>query len=357
MGNRNRKKIREQYDYENAFDKRLEDLDSLFVEEMMKNKVGLHYVTKTIKSGKILEIEIYPAFKGRNDIPKVTLKNKLQNDLNEKNSRKRFIRLVNENFGEGDLWLTLTYEDNFHPKTEEEAKRNISNYLKRVNRLRKKRGLKNAKYIYIMEWEETRCHYHIPMEGGIERDKLEDMWKFAVINNTSRIHPNEEGITGLAAYMADKKRKKGKRRWTSSKNLKQPKESVNHRKTGKRQVEKMVRDYEEIRTFFEKDKKWSENHQFVDAEVFYNKFNCAYYIRIKARERRWKKDERKKRESDTGHSNNHMYHDYDVGGMGGHTTAKRLQADTGNNTGRENHERTAGEDGRKNTVHSDIHYL
>lgn len=300
MGNGNRKRIRDQYDYENAFDKPLDDLNEIFIEEMMKSKPGLHYATKSIKSGRVFEIEIYPVFNCKSDIPKVRIDNsRSQNNLNDKNSRKRMIRAVNRNFEKNDLWLTYTYDDEHHPKTREQAKRNITNYLKRVNRLRKKRGLKNAKYLYILEWEEsedgTRCHYHVLMEKGIDRDTLEDMWYYAVRNNSTRLHPDEEGISGLAAYMADKKRSKGERRWTPSKNLKKPVESVSHAKIrSRRQVEKMAMDYEEIRTFFEKEKRWNK-YQFMRAEVMYNKFNAAFYIHITARERDWENHAKKNR--------------------------------------------------------------
>ena len=289
-----KRKIRDQYDYENTFDKYVKDLDQLFVEVMMENKVGLHYATKMIRSGKRFEVEIYPIFKNKGDIPisRIKINAKAQRDLNEKNSKKKFVRLVEANFGEGDFWLTLTYDEGNDPKTEEEAKKNIRNYLTRVNRLRKKQGLGNAKYIYITEWdgggEGPRCHYHLIIEGGIERDTLEGMWKFAIRKDSSRLYEGEEGLGGLAGYLADKKRGKWERRWNSSKNLKKPKISVSHSKTGKRQVERMVKDYEEIRGYFEKEEQWKE-FRFLGAEVMYNKFNCAYYIRINARKKSWEK--------------------------------------------------------------------
>lgn len=290
-----KRKVGDQYDYENAFDKYVKDLDRLFVEAMMKNKVGLHYATKTIRSGKRFEVEIYPVFKRKGDIPipRIKINEKAQRNLNEKNSRKKFVRLVEANFGEGDLWLTLTYDDGSHPETMEEAKRNMANYLKRVNRLRKKQGIGNAKYIYIMEWgsDGPRCHYHLIIEGGIGRDELESMWRFAVVKDSARLYEGEEGLRGLSEYLADKKRAKWERRWTSSKNLKKPEVAVNHSKTGKRQVERMVRDYEEIREYFEREERW-KGFRFVDAEVMYNEFNCAYYIHIEAREKRWKEDSR-----------------------------------------------------------------
>ena len=300
-------KRRDQYDYESAFGNRLGELDGIFIEEMMKDRVGLHYATKTIKSGKVLEVEIYPWFNRKADIPHIQYERpdnrKAQNSLNSKKSRRRLIRLVNANFGEGDYWITLTYRDDCYPESEEAAKRHLTNYIKRVNRRRKRAGLENARYIYIMEWEEgpegTRCHFHLLMEGGIDRNELEDMWKFSVVNDTSRIHPDGDGITGLAEYLAKKqRRKKGQRHWNSSKGLKQPEESVSHSKTRKKQVEKMVRDYEEIRAYFEKDRAWKQ-YEFVDAEVMYNKFNCAFYIRIRARERSWEQNGRKRKEGGT----------------------------------------------------------
>lgn len=294
-----KKKVKDQYDYENAFDKNIADLDMLFVEEMMKNRIGLHYATKTIHSGKLFEVEIYPVFKKRGDIPCPKVKagaKKAQRNLNEKNSKKRFIRLVEANFGEGDFWLTLTYDEGRYPETRERAEKDISNYLKRVNRRRKKIGLLNAKYIYIMERGEgkdgIRCHFHLIIEAGIGRDELEGMWKFADIKDSSRLYPNEEGLVGLATYLADKKRGKWERRWNSSKGLKKPVESVSHSKTGKRQVERMVKDYEEVRGYFERN--WA-GYQIRGAEVMYNDFNCAFYIRIKARERSfWGNGEREK---------------------------------------------------------------
>lgn len=324
MGKKGR---RDQYDYESAFESRLDELDNIFVEAMMRNRVGLHYVTKTIKSGKVLEVEIYPWFNSRADIPHIKPDNvKAQNSLNDKNSRKRLIRLVNANFGEGDYWITLTYKDDCYPESEKEAKRHITNYIKRVNRRRKRAGLENAKYIYIMEWEDgpegTRCHFHLLMEGGIDRNELEDMWKFSVVNDTSRIHPDEDGITGLAEYLAKKKRrKKGQRHWSSSRGLKQPKESVSHSRTKKKQVEKMAVDYEEIRAYFERDKSWKQ-YQFVDAEVMYNRFNCAFYIRIRARERSWEQNGRKRKEGGTG-SNMH--------------TVRRRTVCNGDGDGKQNH--------------------
>lgn len=309
-GGRRRKRKRkrgDQYDYDEAFCNDLDRLGAIFIEEMMRNKVGLHYATKTIRSGPVFEVEIYPVFRSAKDmpVPRVRLDNrKAQRDLNSRRARRYLIRLINCNFGEGDFWMTLTYMDSRYPATERRAKKDMGNYIRRVNRLRRRRGMGNAKYIYIMEWEDgadgTRCHFHLLMEGGIGRDELEDMWGHSVVNDTSRLHPGEDGVTGLAMYLVSKKRRrKGVRTWVPSKNLEKPKESVSHSKTGRRQVERMARDHEEIRSYFERDPGWGK-YRFVDAEVMYNEFNCAFYVRIKAVERSWGRDGRKGKEGGRG---------------------------------------------------------
>ena len=38
-----------------------------------------------------------------------------QDKLNDKNARRKFIWLAESNFGEGDIFLTLTYKDKYLP--------------------------------------------------------------------------------------------------------------------------------------------------------------------------------------------------------------------------------------------------
>lgn len=62
------------------------------------------------------EIEIYPQFRSMDEVPPEgrTIKkdnNKAQKNLNDKNARKYVERLINENFSDRDIWMTLTYDD------------------------------------------------------------------------------------------------------------------------------------------------------------------------------------------------------------------------------------------------------
>lgn len=165
-----------------------------------------------------------------------------QIDWNDYNARRRFTQLVNTNFGEGDFHITLTYKPENLPDTTDEAERILKNYLRRVSYLRNKQGLSPLKYISIPSCTfksdgvtPARIHHHIIMNGGLERDTIEDLWrkrrerkhpkgeKIGYVN-ADRLQPEESGLAALCEYLA--KQTGGKKRWSSSQNLDKP-ETVN----------------------------------------------------------------------------------------------------------------------------------
>lgn len=75
-----------------------------------------------------------------------------QRNLNDKNARRYLIELGNGNFGEGDLHVTLTYKNEFRPQTIEEAERNVTNFIRRINYRRKRKHLDKLKYILVTEY-------------------------------------------------------------------------------------------------------------------------------------------------------------------------------------------------------------
>lgn len=203
------------------------------------------YRVKEIRSGGRLELEIYPYWDAR---PKSGVKShKLkesriaQKNQNEKDSRKRFIRLLCVNFTRKDLHVTLTYEtfDGQRLPTLEEVLRDIRNYLSRINRRRKKAGLESAKYMYVIEGakeegeKRTRIHAHLILEDGLSRDEIESLWPFGYAN-ADRLQPNDFGLEGLGRYLM--KDPNGRRRWCSSKNLKQPEVRIYDHKISRRTI-------------------------------------------------------------------------------------------------------------------------
>lgn len=292
------------YDYEAAFAKSIEDLHEYFVEQMLKNRYKCVYALKEITAGEQFEVEIYPEFKTMDDVPaegKVKRDNsKAQRNLNDKNSRKYVERLLNHNFGDTDIWITLTYGAGEEPENMEAAIRNMQNYIRRIAYQRKKRGLPAAKYIYITEHSpdaEIRWHHHLVMDGMLDMDTVESTWKKGRRNETRRLEKDEHGLTGMSIYITkEKDRKKGEKRWNSSQNLKQFRVRKVHSKppaAGKgsykpigKYVDGFVRDRANIE---EQMKRWYPDYDFTDSGVYYNDFNGMFYIR--ARMRRKKDDE------------------------------------------------------------------
>lgn len=242
---RRKKNVYVEYDYEEAYQKQIENLEEDIIKRMMDGKkIKYVYATKEIKAGEQLEVEIYPEFtrKRVEEIPEEGRRKKdrqAQRNLNEKNSRKQCERVINENFGDRDIWATFTYSAEYTPASMKVAKSHMQNYIRRLNYQRKKRGLPNARYVYVTEQgDKGRWHHHIVLDGDMDMDTVESLWTYGKRNQVRRLQKDENGLVGMAKYVSKPKGKgkdseegKYKKIWTSSKNLKKPDEHKNHYKT------------------------------------------------------------------------------------------------------------------------------
>ena len=167
-----------------------------------------------------------------------------QAELNDKNARRYLVQLGNGNFGEGDIHLSVTYSEEFLPGSVEEAEKEVRNYLSRVSYHMRKAGTE-LRYILVTEYgysrdgtRLTRVHHHIILNGGLPRDKIESLWskgrKPIGWANADRLKPDKNGIEALCRYLL--KNPQGKKRWSSSRNLKRPYESRNDSKYSYRKV-------------------------------------------------------------------------------------------------------------------------
>lgn len=182
------------------------------------------YIQKTIRAGKFLEVEEYPIGSDGRRLPRKNKEkpsSKTQAQLNEKNAKKKLARLLSCNFGENDFFMTLTYHDK-STVTEDEAKKELVNFLRRLRNLYKKKELPELKYIAITELDKKDgLHHHLALSGGVSRDEVESVWKKG---RTRTSYIEEDRIRGLANYFTKQSQDKtpGKRRWLQSKNLTQP---------------------------------------------------------------------------------------------------------------------------------------
>lgn len=270
------------YDYELAYTKNANDLNESMVEKMLRNgKIKSIYATKTILSGNQLEVEIYPEFTRRSEIPvpKVKKDRKAQRKLNDKNARKRFERLVNTNFCEKDFWITLTYNPKNYPNSMDEALKNIRNYIRRINYKRNKKKNGKAKYIYITEWSDEkaiRCHHHVIMNEGLTMDEMESTWILGKRNEVRRLDPDDDDLTGLATYLS--KDPNGKKRWCASLNLKQPKERKNHFEFRKKHIREMAKNHNYIEVLMAQKYK---GFIFKEGNIYFNEVNGRFYVKAR----------------------------------------------------------------------------
>ena len=244
------------YDLDETFISNISDINESKIEKLLKQgKIQSTYAVKTIQSKNVVEVEIYPEF-SKADLKKHKeirrRSNNAQKNLNDRNSKKKLQRLINTNFTENDIWATLTYDSKNLPKTMNEALKNMQGYIRKLNRIRKKEGKPNAKYIYITEHSSSRCHYHLIISGDMSLDQIEFSWMKGRRNNTRRIHEDENGLDGLALYMTkDARNEKYVKRWNQSKNLKQPKIKKDH-KISMKQIRKMIKSNDAVISFVKK---------------------------------------------------------------------------------------------------------
>lgn len=281
----------------------------------------MFYREKKVDCGAYREVDIIPrtddaerAVKGARR-KKQMVSTPKQKELNLKNAKRYLAQLGNGNFGAGDIHGTYTYRQKYLPKTEAEAERRIKNYLNRIAYLRKKRGLPPLKYILVTEYgynadgEMVRIHHHVIMNGGLDRDTVEMMWTNQRINwrkyekdhsyadtveklgwvNADRIQTNENGIEALCKYIM--KNPKGKKRWSSSRNLVRPVElpPADYKYT-RGKVERLAKSNNHGREFFEKQ---FPNYNITEIKPeYYDETGWHIYLKM------WKRPERHRKRKD-----------------------------------------------------------
>jgi hypothetical protein len=267
--------------YLDIFDKSYEDNHEEQFENLRNNKI-FTYRVKTIKSGKMLESEIYPIWKNKNEVSKakkVMETRKAQKNLNDKNAKKYFIRLVNTNFTEEDLVIDLTYSGRI--PNEEQALKDVENYRRRLKNYIRKNNLPDLKYICVVEFDtegkgKKRIHHHMIM-NSMDRDVAEKLWGKGYAN-CRRLQPNEFGLEGLARYMT--KDPKGSKRWCASRNLKKPSVTIADHKISKRQAEKIAKCQVDAAALFQKMYK---GYMFNDLQVRRSDFVSGAYLYARMR--------------------------------------------------------------------------
>lgn len=261
---------------------------------------------KIFCSERYMEVDIYPYTDAEKKKGKRSKKTKesepKQKNLNDKNAKRYLIQKIHANFKEDDLYLTLTYTNTNLPSTIEEAEKNITNYIRRLKRARKKAEIEDLKYIVVTEIAEDentgklkRIHHHMIINAGLNRDEVENLWRLKRKKgekqgkkigyvNANRIQEDENtGLTALAKYLS--KDPKGKKRWTCSKNLINPTSRTNDYKYTRKKVIRLAMSQFDISYWERQYPGWTIKDKISGYEVVYNDFTgWSIYLKLRKKE-------------------------------------------------------------------------
>lgn len=233
---------------------------------------------KRTKSGPLLEIDYYPVFSSSGRaVPRKKPPPEKKTEYNLRESAKRLVRLINANFDRKDYFMAITYAAEAAPQTEEETRRDFSNYLRRVRTKRaselkkveklirelpldrslkdlrrelmaKRRKLRRPmKAAYTLEQityqrgpyrGRANWHSHLFVTGGLEPRTMARIWKKGVQVKCDYYQPERFGPEAAGRYMF--KSPKGKKKFTCTKNMKKPDVSQKDGKISAATVEKMA---------------------------------------------------------------------------------------------------------------------
>ena len=199
-----------------------------------------------------------------------------QRELNNKRAKRYLEALIYSNFGKGDLRVDLTYSPENMPKNEKEAKKEIQNFIKRINYRRKKLELPNAKYIVVTEiGKNGKIHHHLIMDSLLDRDTVEEVWGKGWAN-TRRLQPDAKmEMTAIIKYLVKDFRSEretaNKRKWESAQNLVKPWETINDEprmmsKKKLRLMKDLPEDCQSIKDIIEAD---NPNYELMNVEKEY----------------------------------------------------------------------------------------
>lgn len=169
-------------------------------------------------------------------------------------SRKWFSRLLATNFTEKDTHTTLTYAPEFLPDTDQQADRDISNFLRHLRIECKKQGLPPPEAIIVTENQEAnpetgqravRYHHHVVLRCQLTRDEIEACWHRKGVRlgfaNADRLRMDKGSLEALAGYLL--KYCNRRHRWKRTRGIRDPiMPRPNDSKYTRRGIERIAKD-------------------------------------------------------------------------------------------------------------------
>lgn len=222
-----------------------------------------------------------------------------QRNKNDKNTRRKFIQLTEANFNNDDLHVSLTYNEECYPQSYEEACKNVDNFLRKIDRERKKRGLERLKYILVTDYAEDeegnlirRPHHHVLINKGLDRDLIEKKWSIGNGKNPKRLgwanayrlqHDFNTGFHRLCEYIVRHRNKQ--RKYSCSTNLIRPESTTNDNKFSYRKLANLAKGGLDIGKIEKMYKGWTITDKDRGFEAVYNDYTgWAVYLKLRRKQ-------------------------------------------------------------------------
>ena len=150
--------------------------------------------------------------------------------LNARTSFQKLERTLAANFDDGDLYITLTYDDKHLPESRDKAVRRIRSFLSKLRGARKARG-QPLRYIYVTEGcgPGGRLHHHVVLNStGDDLEEIRRLWIYGDNVELRRLRFDRDyTYEDLASYLTKEPREwghpqVGERTWTPSLGLARP---------------------------------------------------------------------------------------------------------------------------------------
>lgn len=195
-------------------------------------------VIKQVRAGRLVYAVVYTAA-WSGDPPKAREQKRrastlAREKLNARTSFQKLERTLAANFDSGDLFVTLTYNDERLPADRDTAVRRIRSFFTKLRRARRARRAE-TRYIYVTEGDcpSGRLHHHVVINStGEDLEELRRLWSYGDNVEVRRLtidktHTYED----LASYLTKEPREwghpqVGERTWTPSLGLIKPDEAT-----------------------------------------------------------------------------------------------------------------------------------
>lgn len=222
-----------------------------------------------------MESHIYPVYRKAGVRKKKANPTKeCQKKLNRIHRENNCIRIAHANFTSDDMRVDLTYDKNHLPNSDKQAANELTNFLRRLRRFRRKKNLPDLKYIAVTEKGKKACryHHHLIISGGLSPQEIVSLWGRGYVR-TDALQFNEDGISDLVRYML-KKPEASKKSWNSSKNLIHPQPKERDGRLSARKIRELARDTQNNREY----EKHYDGYRLTKANVVFNDINGGVYI-------------------------------------------------------------------------------